>query len=112
MAQLIHATKVAAEMGLVTEMGISVSNNLRVVLPIGRRHSAQSYAQMHVHDGMVTAQPENFYTRRNSQSSAIPTHPITWLLLSLLWLLGSLARTRTQILSNCPSYLITEYGQL
>jgi len=98
MAQLLHATKVAAEMGLVTEMGISVSNNLRVVLPIGRRQSAHADAQMQVHDGMVTAQPENFYTRRSSQSSAIPPHPITWLLLLLLLWLGSLARTRTQTL--------------
>jgi hypothetical protein len=98
--------------GLLTERDISVSNKMRIGLLIGRRQSSIADGKTHAHVPGIVDQPENFYTRRSSQSSATPTHPITWLLL-LLWLwLGSLARTRTPEMSDCYTYLMTEYGKL
>jgi hypothetical protein len=95
MALQIHATYNGMSAWLVTETDISVSNILRIVLPIGRRHSSHADGRSHAHVPGIVAQPENFYTRRSSQSQPHTTPPITWLLL-LLWLwLGSLTRTRT-----------------
>jgi len=86
----IHAMNSGMFLRLVTERDIYVSYLMRVVLPIGRRRAPNANGRSHAHVPGMVAQPENFYTRRNSQSHATHTQPITWLLLLLSWLLGSL----------------------
>jgi len=71
----IHAPNNGMLLRLVTERDISVSNKMRIVLPIGRRHSAHVDAQIHAHVPGIVSKPEKIYTRRNSQSSAITHTP-------------------------------------
>jgi hypothetical protein len=113
--QQIHATNNGYLLGLVTEREISVSNTsvaVRIVLPIGRRHSLVADARSQSVMAGTQHKPKFLRTLHSSQSSAIPIHPITWLLWLLVVMVGSLARTKPRTLSDCYSYLFTEYGTL